>query len=255
MTLAILTGPVLVPYRPFDVDTNASLAPPSMDHPMGTDQFGRDVLSRVASGGRLTIGVALLAVGLGMIPGTAVGIVAALAGYHADLLIMRGIDILMAFPSILLALMVVAIQGPGLMNAMVAVGISLAPTYVRVVRGAVFSIREKPYIEAARAIGCSFARTAVRYVLPNIFPTTLVLSTVAVGWAIIIGSSLSFLGLGPQPPTSEWGVDLANGRNYLRAAWWISTFPGFAIMVAVLSINLLGDGLRDLLDPHMRGAE
>ncbi len=255
VSLAIVAGPSLVSYKSYDVDTNASLAPPSMAHPMGSDQFGRDVLSRVASGGRLTIGVALLAVALGMIPGTAVGVVAAMTGYKADLLIMRGIDILMAFPSILLALMVVAIQGPGLMNAMAAVGISLAPTYVRVIRGAVFSIREKPYIEAAQAVGCSFVRTAVRHVLPNIFPTILVLSTVAIGWAILIGSSLSFLGLGPQPPTAEWGVDLANGRNYLRAAWWISTFPGFAIMVAVLSINLLGDGLRDLLDPHMRGAE
>jgi peptide/nickel transport system permease protein len=254
MALSILAGPVLLRDKPYDV-TDASLASPSEAHPFGTDHFGRDVLSRVVSGGRLTIGAACLAVALGMIPGTAIGVISALAGYRTDLLIMRGIDILMAFPSILLALIVVAIRGPGLINAMIAVGVSLAPTYVRVVRGVVLSIREKPYIEAAQAIGCGFVRIAQRHVLPNIVPTILVVSTVAIGWAILLGSSLSFLGLGPQPPTSEWGVDLADGHNYLEVAWWISTFPGVAIMIATLSINLLGDGLRDLLDPHMRGAE
>jgi peptide/nickel transport system permease protein len=247
--LALVTaGPAVAPYAPHDVDTEASLAPPSRKHPMGTDQFGRDVLSRMLYGGRLTICAGLIAVGLSAVPGTAMGLLTGLIGYAGDLVIMRLVEMLMAFPSILLALVVMAIQGPGLENAMVAVGVSLVPTYVRVVRGTTLAIKETVYVEAARAVGCQLGRIAMRHVFPNVLPSVLVLSTVAAGWAILIGSSLSFLGLGPQPPTPEWGVDLANGRTYLRAAWWISTFPGFAIMAIVLSLNLLGDGLRDRLD-------
>jgi peptide/nickel transport system permease protein len=220
---------------------------------MGADQFGRDVLSRLLYGGRLTIGLGFLAVFIGAVAGVAIGLFAGLGGYSADLLVMRVVDLFMAFPTMLLALMIVAARGPGTANMTAAVGISLIPIYVRVVRAAVFSLREQAYVEAAKAIGCGSIHVAVRHILPNLGPSILVLSTVAIGWAIVLGSALSFLGLGPQAPTPEWGVDLANGRNYLKAAWWISTFPGLAIMITVLSVNLVGDGLRDLLDPRLRG--
>ena len=245
---SIAVGPSFTPYAPHDVDTEASLVAPNRRHPMGTDQFGRDMLSRVLSGGRLTLTAGLIAVALSAVPGTILGLLTGLARYGGDLVIMRFVEVLMAFPSILLALIVIAIRGPGLENAMIAVGISLIPTYVRVVRGTTLTIRETVYVEAARALGCPPTRIAGRHVFPNVLPSVLVLSTVAAGWAILIGSSLSFLGLGPQPPTPEWGVDLANGRTYLRTAWWISTFPGFAIMAVVLSLNMLGDGLRNVLE-------
>jgi peptide/nickel transport system permease protein len=164
----------------------------------------------------------------------------------------RLIDIQLAFPGILLAMVIVAVLGAGLGNAMLAVGISLIPAYARMVRGSVLSTKPNAYIDAARVIGCGDLRLILVHILPNVAAPILVLSTVGVAWAILIGSSLSFLGLGAQPPFAEWGRDLSEGRNYLSVAWWISTFPGLAIMFTILSVNLLGDGLRDTLDPRLR---
>jgi peptide/nickel transport system permease protein len=165
---------------------------------------------------------------------------------------MRLVDIMMAFPSILMALVVVAVLGQGTVNVMVAVGVSLIPTFVRLVRGDVLAVKENPYVEAARVLGCGQGRLALRHVLPNVLAPVIVLSTVAIAWSIILGASLSFLGLGPHPPIPEWGIDLSNGRNYLLRAWWISSAPGLCIMLTVVAVNLVGDALRDELDPRLR---
>jgi peptide/nickel transport system permease protein len=247
-----VVGPLIAPVDPIDVNPRESLRPPSLAHPMGTDQYGRDVLSRVIVGARLSLQIGFIAILIAGTCGVLLGLMAGFYGGKADALIMRGVDILMAFPSILMALVVVAITGPGTTNVMLAVGVSLIATYVRLVRSVTLVVREQLYVQAARVIGAQGYRVLVRHILPNVFAPILVLSTVAVAWSILIGASLSFLGLGPAPPTPEWGIDLSNGRSYLRAAWWISTFPGLAITLTIFGVNLLGDGLREALDPRLR---
>lgn len=249
-----LVGPLVAPYGPNEVSLPEALQPPSAVHLLGTDALGRDVLSRVLVGGALSLQIGFFAVVLGAAIGVPLGLVAGYQGGNIDGVIMRGVDILMAFPGVLMAITVVAITGPGTTNVTLAVGISLVAIYVRLVRSVVVVLREQLFVEAARAVGASSYRIALRHVLPNALAPILVLSTVAVAWSILIAASLSFLGLGPSPPTPEWGIDLSNGRNYLRAAWWVSTFPGVAIMVTVLGVNLLGDGLREVLDPYLRRA-
>lgn len=252
IVLMALAAPLIAPYDPVLQQPILSLQPPSLAHPFGTDTLGRDTLSRVIVGSRQSLMVALVAIGIASSIGTVVGL---LTGYYEgwfDLLVQRIIDIQLAFPGILLALVIVAVLGPGLRNAMIAVGISLIPSYARMVRGSVLSSKHNAYVEAARVIGCRDSRLILRHIFPNVAVPILVLSTVGVAWAILIGSSLSFLGLGAQPPFAEWGRDLSEGRSYLSVAWWISTFPGLAIMFTILSINLLGDGLRDALDPRLR---
>lgn len=247
-----LLAPALAPYHPLKMNPTESLSPPGRAHPMGTDQFGRDILSRAIHGARLSLLTGLVAVAIGATFGVGLGLVAGLRGGWPDGLIMRVVDIMMGFPSVLMALVVVAILGQGSANVMVAVGVSLIPTYIRLVRGNVLSAKEHPYVEAARSLGCPGRRLALRHILPNVVAPIIVLSTVAVAWSIIVGASLSFLGLGQPPPTPEWGVDLSNGRGYLRRGWWISAFPGLCIMSTVIAINLLGDTLRDRLDPRLR---
>jgi peptide/nickel transport system permease protein len=250
--LVALLGPVISPFDPFKIDPAESLSPPSLDHPFGTDQYGRDVLSRAMVGARLSIMTGLGAVVIALIAGIALGLASGLLGGWADLFLMRLIDIMMAFPSVLLALVVVALLGQGTVNVMVAVGVSLIPTFVRLVRGDVLTVKENEYVEAARALGCGQGRLALRYVLPNVLAPIIVLATVATAWSIILGASLSFLGLGPRPPIPEWGIDLSNGRGYLLRGWWISSAPGFCIMLTVVAINLVGDAIRDVLDPRLR---
>lgn len=253
MMLALaVVGPVIVPKDPVKVNPTESLRPPSLTSPMGTDQYGRDVFSRVMAGARLTIQIGFVAVIVAATCGVVLGLAAGFYGGTTDTVIMRGVDILMAFPSILMALVVVAIIGPGTTNVMLAVGISLIATYVRLVRSVTLVIREQLYVEAARVLGARGYRLVSHHVLPNVFAPILILSTIAVAWSMLIGASLSFLGLGPAPPTPEWGIDLSNGRTYLRAAWWVSTFPGLAITLTVFGVNLLGDGLREALDPRLR---
>lgn len=252
IALAALVAPVLAPYDPIKVRPAEALTPPSWQHPFGTDQYGRDILSRAIVGARLSLLTGLGAVVIALAVGIVVGLSCGVIGGWTDLLVMRLVDIMMAFPGILLALVVVAVLGQGTVNVMLAVGVSLVPTFVRLVRGDVLAVRENAYVEAARAVGCWPARVAVRHVLPNVVAPIIVLATVAIAWSIIIGASLSFLGLGPRPPIPEWGIDLSNGRNYLLRAWWISSAPGFCIMLTVVAVNLVGDALRDELDPRLR---
>ena len=247
-----LFAPWLAPYDPITINPAEALQPPSLAHPFGTDQYGRDILSRMVAGSRLSLLTGLGAVAIALATGIVLGLLSGVVGGWTDLLFMRLVDIMMAFPSILMALVVVAVLGQGTVNVMVAVGVSLVPTFVRLVRGDVLAVKENVYVEAARALGCGQGRLALRHVLPNIVAPVIVLSTVAIAWSIILGASLSFLGLGPRPPIPEWGIDLSNGRGYLLRAWWISSVPGFCIMLTVVAVNLVGDALRDELDPRLR---
>jgi ABC-type dipeptide/oligopeptide/nickel transport system permease subunit len=252
VAIIALAGPALNRRDPLKMNPVDALLPPSAAHPFGTDQYGRDVLSRVIAGARLSLATGLGAVVIALAGGLALGLVSGAAGGWVDLLVMRVVDVMMAFPSVLLALVVVAILGQGSTNVMVAVGVSLIPTFVRLIRGNVLVVREQAYVEAARALGSKPSRVTLCHILPNIVAPVIVLATIAIAWSIIIGASLSFLGLGPRPPFPEWGVDLSNGRNYLLRGWWISGGPGLAIMTTVVAVNLVGDSLRDVLDPRLR---
>lgn len=249
--IAVL-APVIAPYDPNELNPISSLQGPSLAHPFGFDNLGRDVFSRVIVGSRQSLLVGIIAIGIAASLGTIIGLFTGFYEGWLDLVFQRLIDILLAFPGLLLALVIVAVLGPGLRNAMIAVGISLIPSFARMVRGSVLSAKHSAYIEAARTIGSGNGRIMFRHMLPNVAVPILVLSTIGFAWAILIGASLSFLGLGAQPPHPEWGRDLSEGRNYLSIAWWISTFPGLAIMLTILSINLVGDGLRDALDPRLK---
>ena len=247
-----VAGPAVTRTDPLKMNLLKALSPPSGSHPFGTDQYGRDILTRVITGARLSLVTGLGAVVIALAGGLGLGLVSGAAGGWIDLLIMRIVDVMMAFPSVLLALVVVAVLGHGSTNVMVAVGVSLIPTFVRLIRGNVLVVREQAYIEAARALGGRPRRVTLQHILPNILAPVIVLATIAIAWSIIIGASLSFLGLGPRPPIPEWGVDLSNGRNYLLRGWWISAGPGVAIMTTVVAVNLVGDTLRDVLDPRLR---
>ena len=219
---------------------------------LGTDQFGRDVASRVLYGARLSLTVGLIAVWIAVGVGAPIGLVSGFYGGRLDVFAMRVMDVLLAFPGILLALAIVSVLSPGLGNVMIAVGLAAVPTYARLTRASVLSARELLYVEAARAMGGRDRFILARYILPNVVAPLIVTSTLGLGTAILSAAALSFLGLGSPPPTPEWGRMLSEGRDYLREAWWISTFPGLAIMLTVLAMNLLGDGLRDVLDPRLK---
>jgi peptide/nickel transport system permease protein len=251
VTVAILAGQ-LAPYDPIKVTPESVLQGPGRNHLLGTDTLGRDILSRLLHGARISLRVGLVSVAIAALSGTTLGLVAGYYGRALDLLIMRFIDLLLAFPNVLLALAIIAILGPSIFNLMIAVGISATPGYARLVRGSVLSAKENTYVEAAIAVGVPDRLIIWRHILPNVLAPVIVLSTLGMAGAILTGAALSFLGLGVQPPTPEWGVMLSDGRNYLRKAWWVTTFPGLAIMITVLAINMLGDGLRDALDPRLR---
>ena len=247
-----LTAQWIAPYDPLEQVVADALRPPSLEHWMGTDDVGRDILSRIIHGSQISLRVGLISVSIAGVVGVLLGMTAGYYGKWFDDVVMRLIDILLAFPGILLALTIIAILGPGLFNVMIAVGIGAIPSYTRVARGSTLSVRERDYVMSARVVGCSDARIILRYILPNVLPSIVVLATLGVAGAILTASGLSFLGLGAQPPTPEWGAMLTSGRTYLRQAWWFATFPGLAIMLTVLCINLFGDGLRDALDPKLR---
>jgi peptide/nickel transport system permease protein len=250
--IAVALAPALSPYNPIKTNQRAPLDAPSAAHPMGTDRFGRDILSRVLWGGRLSLSVGIVAVGIAACSGVVLGLIAGYYGGRTDTLIMRLVDLLLAFPGILLALAIIATLGSSLPNLMIAVGIAAIPDYVRITRGTVLSLMEQEFVLAARVVGCRDDAIIFRHILPNITAPLTVLATLGIAGAIITGSALSFLGLGIRPPVPEWGNMLAEGREFLKHAWWVAFFPGLAIMLAVFSINLLGDGLRDALDPRLR---
>ncbi len=252
LALMALVARFVAPYEPNVMAPAQALQGPSSQHLFGTDQFGRDILSRIMYGARLSFQVGFIAVGIALVCGVVLGLLAGYYGRWVDATITMLIDIMLAFPGILLALAIVAVLGPSLLNLMVAVGIAAVPSYTRLVRGAVLATKEQAYVEAARAIGVSDRAIMFRHILPNVLAPVIVLATLGIGGAILVGAALSFLGLGAKPPTPEWGAMLSQGRNYLSIAWWITLFPGLAIMVTVLSINMLGDGLRDALDPRLK---
>jgi peptide/nickel transport system permease protein len=240
------------PYDPLAVAPLEALQGPSAAHWFGTDQYGRDVLSRVIEGAHVSLLIGLFAVAISVIVGSALGLVAGSMEALVDGVIMRFIDMLLAFPGILLALAIIAVLGPSLQNVIVAVGVTTIPVYARVVRGEVLSLKRMTYVEAARVAGCSGWRLALRHMLPNVAASILVLATIGVAYSILNGAALSFLGLGVQPPSAEWGLMISDGRNYLRDSWWIATFPGLTLALLILAINLVGDGLRDAFDPRTR---
>ena len=242
----------LSPRDPIKTSPRDALQPPGSRYLLGSDQFGRDVASRVLHGARISLTVGLIAVSIAVGVGAPLGLVSGYYGGRLDALIMRVMDVLLAFPGILLALAIVSVLTPGLTNVMIAVGLSAVPGYARLVRASVLSARENLYVEAARALGGRDLGILGRYILPNVVAPIIVTATLGLGTAILSAAALSFLGLGSQPPQPEWGRMLSEGRDYLREAWWISTFPGLGIMLTVLAMNLLGDGLRDVLDPRLK---
>jgi peptide/nickel transport system permease protein len=253
LVVAAAGSPWLAPADPARQSLIEKRASPGGKFLLGADEFGRDILSRVLFGSRVALLVGLLSVAIALGLGLVLGCLAGFAGGWVDVLIMRAIEILLAFPYLLLAIAVVSALGPGVLNTTIAVGIWGTPTVTRIVRGAVLAARESEYVSAARALGASASEVLRRHVLRNILPTVVVYSTLFMANAILVEAALSFLGLGVQPPTPSWGLMVSSGRDFLLVAPHIATIPGLAIMLAVLGFNLLGDGLRDALDPRLRG--
>ena len=250
VAVALVVG--FLPLRdPLQVSTQR-LVGPTPEFPFGTDALGRDVLSRVLFGARLSIRVAVLSVTIATIVGGTLGLVSGYLGGWADLVIGRVLDVFFAFPAILLALGIVAALGPDPSNVIIAIAVVYTPIFARVVRGPVLALKARDFVEAARAVGATSSRIIVRHVLPNLMSTLVVQVSLALSWAVLTEGALSFLGLSAQPPAPSWGVMLSEGRQYLEFATHLAVFPGLAIMVAVLGFNLLGDGLRDALDPQRR---
>lgn len=254
MFLAVaLLAPVLPLANPIDLNMAARLKAPSSTNLLGTDTFGRDLLSRIVWGARVSLRVGLASVLVGCIAGATVGLLAGYAGGKWDAFLMRTMDIILAFPSLILAMAIAAALGPNLNNAILAVAIVSIPRYARLVRSSVIAIRELEFVEAARALGASRLRTAVRHLLANSLGPIIVQATLGFGQAIISVAGLSFIGLGAQPPTPEWGAIITEGRYYvLSGRWWLTVFPGLSIALTVLGFNLVGDTLRDYLDPRLR---
>jgi len=250
--VAAMVAPLLAPHDPISQDLDARLLPPSRQHLLGTDDLGRDLLSRIIYGGRVSLTVGVVSVGLALAVGAVLGLVAGFYGRWADSITMRAMDIMLAFPATLLAIFIVGIRGPGLNNAMLAIGVINIPIFARLVRGSVLRVRQEEFVDAARAIGSGHARIIGRHILPNTLAPIIVQATLGIGAAILEAAGLSFLGLGAQAPTPEWGAMLTNTRESLRDAPWAATFPGIAILLTVVGFNLLGDGLRDALDPRLR---
>jgi len=258
VAVVAIAAPLLARRDPIEQDLVEVLKPPfwqadgSLEHPLGTDHLGRDVYSRLVYGARISLIISVTAALLGAVVGVGAGLAAGYYGGRIDTVIMRIVDLNLAFPLILLALAVVAILGPSLRNLIIVMAITTWMIYARVVRGISLGLREREFVQAARAIGARDARIIVRHILPNVFAPVVVIWTLEVARVILMESALSFLGLGVPPPTPTWGRMLAEGRDYLTVAGWIATFPGLVIMFTVLGINFFGDGLRDLLDPRLR---
>lgn len=248
-----LFAPWVSPYDPVKVNVLDSLQPPNPTHWLGTDDLGRDVLSRVMWGSRVSLSVGLISVSIGLFVGTSLGLAAGYLGGKFDLFIMRGIDALLAFPALILAIAITSALGPQIQNAMIAIGIVAIPAYARLTRGQVLAVRQRDFIVAARTIGASPLRIVMSHILPNVMNALIVQATLSTAFAILAEAALSFLGLGPQPPYPSWGQDINYSQRYLpNLKWWMSVGPGVAIFSAVFAFNFLGDALRDALDPRLR---
>ncbi len=253
LILVAIAAPLLVRTDPKVSHPADAIQSPSIHHLMGTDDLGRDVLGRAIYGSRVSLAVGLIAVSIGLFTGVTLGMIAGYTGGWADLLILRGIDALLAFPALLLAIAITSALGPTLRNTMIAIGIVAIPIYTRLTRGQVLQAKQREYVEAARTAGASQARVAFRHILPNILNPLIVQASLSIAFAILAEASLSFLGLGVQPPTPTWGADINHARAYLsNGFWWMSVGPGVAILLTVFSFNLLGDSIRDILDPRLR---
>jgi peptide/nickel transport system permease protein len=253
LVLAAIFAPLLTPFEYDKIAPTEAYAPPSSEHLMGTDKFGRDVFTRVLYGGRISLTVGLIATAIGGCIGVVVGMTAGYFGGLVDEATMRVLDMMLAFPGILLAMGIVAMLGPSLQNLMIAVGIGYIAGFARLMRGNVLSARRFDYVLAAEALGGRASTIMRRHILPNIAAPLIVYATLSVAAAILTAAGLSFLGLGAKPPSPEWGIMLSDGRETLNRAWWVSLFPGLAILLTTLSINFVGDGLRIALDPRVRG--
>jgi peptide/nickel transport system permease protein len=247
-----LFGPYLAPYEPNAIDFSVRFSGPTIAHPLGADDFGRDTLSRIMHGARVSLQVGIIAVSIAATVGTLLGLVAGYAGRIIDEIIMRAMDILFAFPAILLAIAILAALGRGIANAMIAIGVVYIPIFARIARGAVLSVRNEEFVEAARAIGARDSRILFRHIFPNALAPLIVETTLSLAFAILAEAALSFFGLGTQPPDPSWGRMLSEGRAYFRQSPWMGVFPGLAIMLTVMGFNFLGDGLRDALDPRLK---
>ncbi len=252
LVLSAVFAPWVAPYDPTAADYANILAPPSAAHWAGTDAFGRDILSRIIWGGRISLAVGFLSVSIGGIVGIGLGLISGFYGRWLDSLIMRSSDVLLAFPGILLAIGVIAILGPGIDNVIYAVAVFSVPVFARLVRGSTLALKSAPYVDAARAIGVKSRWLMLRHILPGALPSVIVYFSMRVGTSILTAAALSFIGLGAQPPSPEWGAMLADGRSFIGVASHVTFYPGMAIFVTVLAFNLLGDGLRDALDPKLK---
>lgn len=254
-------SPLLVPHDPTFANLQLRMAPPTIsltglgDYPLGNDQLGRDMLSRLLVGSRVTLLVAASAVILGGIGGVLLGLISGYFGGWPDRIIMRLADIQLSFPLMLLALIIVAVMGPSLRNLIFVLALTSWVRYARIVRGEVLSLREREFVVSARAVGAKAWRILLKHILPNAITPAIIVGTLELARVIIMESALSFLGLGVQPPNPSWGRMLADGRSYMYSAWWLATFPGVAILLLVLSVNLVGDWMRDYFDPRLRGRQ
>ncbi len=252
LLILALIGPWISPYNPLAPEPLNRLKGSSWSHPFGTDSLGRDILSRVIYGSRISIVIGLIAVTISLVPGTLLGLLSGFYGRKVDESIMRGMDIMLAFPAILLAIFITAILGPSLLNTMIAVGIVYIPHYARIVRSSVLSLKEQLFVQAVRSLGGSNLRIIFLHIFPNTLSSIIVYATLGMGTAVLQAAALGFLGLGAQPPMPEWGAMLSEGRQYIQNAPHVAAFPGLAIFTLVLGFNLFGDGLRDILDPSLR---
>ncbi len=243
----------IAPYDPYEMRVESVLRAPGAGHWLGADQFGRDIFSRIIHGSRVSMRVGLIAVGIALSAGTVMGMLAGYYGRWVDGILSRVVDVMFSFPDILLALVIMAILGPSTTNVMVAIGIVYTPIFARLARGSVLSVKHSMFVEAARSIGVGHFMIMIRHILPNILAPLIIQTTLSFAFAILAEAALSFLGLGVEPDAPSWGIMLNEGKNWMEHGWWVAVFPGVAITLAVLSFNVVGDGLRDALDPKLRG--
>ncbi len=251
--VAAVAAPLVAPHGPLDMDYSLTLNPPSASHWMGTDRFGRDVFSRVVYGARISLYVAFFSIGASALAGALLGSAVGYVGKSVDMIFMRLVDILMAFPALVLALTLTAFLGTDIHNLILAIAVVYSPQFIRLARGNALALRDREFVQAARAAGASRGHIVYRHVIPNVLPIVLAQATLGFSTAILMESALSFLGLGVQPPTPSWGTMIASEREFIELAPWLAIFPGLAISVVVIALNLFGDRVRDVFDPRLRG--